>query len=201
MHVAAASCRWNSLRLEAAATSRFTRSAMLGICSDRVKQKFEIILPGLFRRNGLRGKGWIIGDPAGFSITGRGETPWETRNGGTRWRAACPNIRDPPVPEGRQVVATGVSPWNPTGHVQPRRGERGWLHVPTGSAAPAGADTPPAGRSTGSRPRLPSIAPSGAAAPPPEFPGTPMRTIIGRAQSLAGIPASLTINFPQTSTR
>jgi hypothetical protein len=28
-------------------------------------------------------------------------------------------------------------------------------------------------RSTGSRPRLPSVAPSGASAPPPEFPGTP----------------------------
>ena len=42
--------------------------SMLGKCSYRVKQKSEIILARLFRRNGLRGKSWIIGDPAGFAI-------------------------------------------------------------------------------------------------------------------------------------
>jgi hypothetical protein len=43
--------------------------SMLGICSNRVKQKSEIILARFVRRNGLRGKEWIIGDPAGFAIT------------------------------------------------------------------------------------------------------------------------------------
>jgi hypothetical protein len=39
-----------------------------------VKQKSEIILARFFRRNGLRGKGWIIGDPAGLAIAKVGLT-------------------------------------------------------------------------------------------------------------------------------
>jgi hypothetical protein len=51
----------------------FHAASMLGKRSEgsrvkRVKQKSEIIPARFFRRSGLRGKGWIIGDPAGFAI-------------------------------------------------------------------------------------------------------------------------------------
>jgi hypothetical protein len=59
MQVAAASCRWNLLSAHATPLPLYVVS-MLGIFSDRVKQKSEIILAGFFRRTACAEKNGLL---------------------------------------------------------------------------------------------------------------------------------------------